>query len=338
MKNMKKATKNQLFFNRDLSWLKFNKRVMAQTVSENIPLLERLRFIDIFKSNTDEFFMKRAGYIYRNEARSYEQYMSSSSMSDSLYSEIRETVCSHWLELQKNFDVEIVPKLQKQGIHLFNWNQLTEEEHFGLTEYFKSYIFPILTPLGVDPGRPFPFISNLSKSVAVCLRKPDAEKRFFARVKIPSEIPQWIRLPHVEQDNYRFVNLDEIVLNNLESLFFGMKVESSAIFKITRDVAVNVDEGDEIEDVMEWLEEELKGKRFAPVVRLEIEKGADKWLKDYLTEELHLKEDQVFEMQSKINYTSFSNIIDLPFPKLKFKPYKQGESTLSPSASNSKNL
>ncbi len=310
------------FFNRDLSWLDFNGRVMHEALDERTPLLERLRFMNIWRSNNDEFFMKRVGALFNKiEQGDLTTFISGHSAKE-LYQKIREKVSYQQRVLSHCFKKEILPSLQKEGIKLVYWSDLAPSDKHQMLVYFQKNIFPILTPLAVDSGHPFPFISNLSKSIGVCLRKPRERTRQFARVKVPSEIPQWIRLDGTRQHEYRFINLEEVLMANLHLLFSGMILESSCLFRLTRNAAID-EEGDDAEDKMEWVEEGLKERKFAPVVRLEMLKNSDPWITQFLMEELDLADENYFVIESYPSYTNFSEILDIKRKGLKFKSVTQ---------------
>ncbi len=308
------------FFNRDMSWLAFNERVLYEYIEDRNPLLERLRFLDIFRSNNDEFFMKRVSLlITKIESGDRISSMDGRSSLD-LYNEFLTHIRKNWTEADKIFKTKIIPDLEKNSIKFYSWKELTHLEKVYLKEYYKENIFPILTPLAVDAGHPFPFISNLSKSIGVCVKRPDQKGKYFARVKIPSEIDQWIPLKANSNFRHRFVNIEEIIQNNIKDLFPGMIIDSSLIFRVTRDATMEEDD-DEIEDLMEWVTEGLKERKFSSVVRLEVDSLESKWLINFLKSELEVVDEQIFVMPSLINYCNFSNIIDLNIESLRFNPF-----------------
>lgn len=308
------------FFNRDISWLDFNARVLHEALDGRTPLLERLRFLSIWRSNNDEFFMKRIGALLRyNSSPDIKNYVSTY-RSELLLEEMRKKVEYQQSLINKVFKKELIPLMQKEGIKLVTWKDLSRVERTMLLAYFRQNVFPILTPLAVDSGHPFPFISNLSKSIAVRMRKPRERTRQFARLKIPTEIPQWIRLDAAGEFQFRFINIEEVIMNNLSLLFSGMVIESSCLFRVTRNAAIS-EEGDDAEDKLEWVEEGLKERKFAPVVRLEIMKGSDAWIKQFLMEELEIEEENLYTIQTFPSYTNFSEIIDIKRKKLKYKSF-----------------
>jgi polyphosphate kinase len=310
------------YFNRDMSWLSFNERVLFEAIGSKNPLLERLRFLDIFRSNNDEFFMKRVSLLVSNIFSGDRRLSIDGKNSIDLYNEFIVHIKRNWDFAYTSFKNSICPELERSGVKFYTWNQLENNEQLHLKNYFRDHIFPILTPLAVDSGHPFPYLSNLSKSVGICLKVPNIKGRYFARVKIPTEIPQWINLKSTPEFNHRFINLEEVICNNLNDLFPGMKIDSQMIFRVTRDASLREEENSsEAEDVMEWVSEGLKERKFSPVVRLEVSDINSRWLIDFLKTELELQEEQVFPMNSVIGYTNFSEIININLPNLRFKPF-----------------
>ena len=271
------------FFNRDISWLDFNARVLNEAVDKRTPLLERLRFMSIWRSNNDEFYMKRIGALHRANNSTDIRSFVNTYKSQKLLVDMREKVEQQQILLNNTFLKEIVPSLKKEKIKFTTWKELSQSDRNILLDYFKQNVFPILTPLAVDSGHPFPFISNLSKSIGVKLRKPGEQTQHFARLKVPTELPQWIRLDARGSYQFRFINIEELIINNISILFSGMHIESSCLFRVTRNASIN-EEGDDAEDKLEWVEEGLKERKFAPVVRLEIMKGCDNWIRQFLME------------------------------------------------------
>lgn len=314
------------FNNRDLSWLDFNHRVLNEALDSRTPLLERLRFIDIFRSNADEFFMKRVGSLINKLDASNPKPFLDGIEHDQLYKKIQEQVEEQLYQMDEAFALDILPRLADQGIELLTWKDLDDSEQEKLSKFFLQNIFPILTPLAVDVGHPFPFLSNLSKSIAVCAVKPGETKKRFARVKIPTELPAWFDLDRVtnqikKAQFFRFIAIEEVISNNLDELFEGVNILSKMIFRITRSAAVD-GEDDDVDDFMEFVEAELKVRKFAPIVRLEHEEGADPWLVQFLSDELKITPDKVYQTQSFLLYTNFSPLINVNLPHLKYSNFE----------------
>lgn len=310
----------QIFLNREIGWLKFNKRVLFQAKDERNPLLERLRFLNIFHSNLDEFFMKRVGGLQR------QFYARVSTLSpDGLTAEeqlkmLRPQVLLINNEVKELFQLQLLPELQKQQIHLLSWNELSEKEKVWAKAFFRDRIFSVLTPMAVDPGHPFPLISNLSTSLAVSLQVPNEEDMLFARIKIPEVFPSWIRIPDTDPGLERFVSVLEIIRHNLDQLFPRMQIQNIMAFRVTRNADIETDtEG--VEDLLELIEEEVKQRKFAEVVRLEHGPNPDPWLLDFLMDELDLTTEDIYEYPIQLEYKNLSAVVGLNLPHLKFKPW-----------------
>ncbi|HVK62606.1 MAG TPA: polyphosphate kinase 1, partial [Bdellovibrionales bacterium] len=214
-------------------------------------------------------------------------------------------------------------ELAQDGVHLLSWDRLTDIERKFANQYFRQNIFPVLTPLAVDPGLPFPFISNLSTSLGVTLKHPEKDEKLFARIKVPKIFPQWVQVrgndPNSKQ--YRFVALLDMIIHNLKDLFPDMEVLGVMPFRITRNAEVEREEEDEVDDLLEMIAEELKQRRFAEVVRLEHGPKPDPWMLRFLMDELELTDAEVFEVPSLLDYTELKPIGDLPLPALKYEPW-----------------
>ena len=307
------------FTNREIGWLNFNRRVLHEAEDTRNPLLERLRFLSICNSNLDEFFMKRVGGLKRQVALGISPKSSDGKTPTQQLVEIRQ----HILEMIKHqahvFSKSLHPTLKESGIFLLRWNELSAKEKEWTQKYYIKNVFPVLTPLSVDPGHPFPFISNLSTSLGITLRHPDREEKLFARVKVPQVLPQWIRVES-EGNVYRFVSLVEVIKENLAGLFPALQVLNVMPFRLTRNADITRDEED-AEDLLEMIEEELRLRRFAEVVRLEHGPNPDPWMLRFLSEELELTDDDIFELQEELDldYTSLNVISDLNIPKLKYE-------------------
>jgi len=307
-----------LFANRDMSWWDFNQRVLNEALDDRTPLLERLKFIDIFRSNSDEFFMKRSGVLLHKIELEDSALTLDGLSSFELYKLIQDKCDALNLELFQVFQKKIYPALKKEGIHLMRWSDCTPNEKKTLTQEFKNNIFPVLTPLAVDSGHPFPFLSNLSKSIGVSLRKPRSKKKSFARVKVPADISQWIQIPGTKLYPYRFVYIDDIIKEHLNLLFPGMKIEATMTFKVMRDAVFEDDDDDDTDDIMDFVAEGLRERKFAPIVRLEFEPEGDPWILKFLVEELSLTEKHCVRIPSFMTHSSFSRITSLPIEELKY--------------------
>jgi polyphosphate kinase len=335
-----------LFLNRELSWLEFNRRVLHEALDERTPLLERVGFLAIFNSNLDEYFQKRVGGLKRQvEARVSKRSPDGLTASEQI-AVIREAVIP-MLRLQADcFEKVVKPGLIEQGIHLLKWDQLDDEQRGRASEYFRRDLFPVLTPLAVDPGHPFPFISNLSTSMGVLLSDPHQEDKrakdrsgsqdngenmdegsryCFARVKVPAVLPGWVRLDgeNAKEDGqgHLFVNLEQIIRHNLGELFQGMKIIEAQPFRVTRNADVERDEED-AEDLLELIEQELRDRRFAQAVRLEVSDDPGRPMNRLLAEQLDLRDQEIYQMPGELEFTDLWAIHSLNKPELKFEPWK----------------
>jgi polyphosphate kinase len=305
------------FLNRDLSWLEFNRRVLHEALDARTPLLERVRFLGIFTSNLDEFFMKRVGGLKRQMATS----QGGPTPEAEAMAQIRAAVLPMVREQAEAYLREIKPALADNAIALLGWSELTDSERDQATAYFRANVFPVLTPLAVDPGIPFPFISNLSTSLGVVLHHPESHENLFARVKVPEVLPKWLRVGDTSSGApLRFVSLLEIIRQNLQDLFPDMAIADVMTFRVTRNADIERDE-EEADDLRELMEEELKQRRFAKVVRLEVSAEANAWMLDFLARELKLSPDDIYEARAEIDFDDLRMIADLNVPGLRYEPW-----------------
>ncbi len=328
-KSRKRGTANEISFqnlahenylNRESSWLEFNSRVLNESKDERTPLLERLRFLMIFTSNQDEFVMKRVGGLREQIAAGY-SYLTIDGKTPKQQLDIIKEIIKGNITEQNNLFQNLLPKFAEHGIEIVSWESMTPAEKKLANNYFKSNVFPILTPLSVDSGHPFPFISNLSLSLGVRLRNPNfPEATSFSRVKIPDVLSPMLQLPAKGKMKYRFLKLGEIIENNLAFLFPGMEILSVMLFRLTRNAELAHDDED-VEDLLEVVEESLRERRFAECIRLEYKKKPDKWMLRYLKKELDLMDDDIYEVDNIIDFTRLKPLLDVDLPELKFKPW-----------------
>ncbi|MBV9124233.1 MAG: polyphosphate kinase 1, partial [Planctomycetes bacterium] len=314
-----------VFLDRDLSWLEFNRRVLHEALDARTPLLERVKFLAIFNNNLDEFFMKRVGTVKgrvaagpKSGARERESFQH--------LQRIRDTLLPMLAAQAAVYTRTLCPELARQGIHLLGWSELSDFQRQAAVAYFRRNVFPVLTPLAVDPGHPFPFISNLSTSLGVLLSSPDAEERLFARVKVPSIFPQWVPLPEDHNDGQAgprqcFVRLLDMIRYNLDDLFPGMKVLEVMPFRVTRSVGVEPDEDEAAENLAQMVEEELRQRRFERVVRLEYGPEASPIQLQLLARKLDLADADLYLMPGELDYTDLFPIAELNRPELREKPW-----------------
>jgi polyphosphate kinase len=308
------------WLDRDAGWLEFNARVLHQALDERTPLLERVKFLAIFSSNLDEFFMKRMALIrplpgdtslVAQERR--EKRMRTRAMIVSMLE--REARC---------YTDVLRPELAEHGVHLLGWDELTSEQRAEVTAYFGTEISPVLTPLGLDAAHPFPYVSNLSTSWAFRLRDPVSAESVLVRVKVPRELRQWVPVrASVEPPARVFVSLDEVIAANAGELFPGMVVESASLFRVCRDAEVELDD-DEVdgESKRALVERELKQRRFEPVVRLEVQPGADGAMLAELLERFALDADDVYEMPALLDYATLFQIAAVEIEPLHDPPWR----------------
>lgn len=312
------------FLNRDLSWLEFDFRVLREAMDEKNPVLERVRFMAIYSSNLDEFFMKRVGWL-RRQAKSHGTVAVSPDgrTPAQVHKAVRERVLEQLAMQAEHYTASLRPALQAAGVHLCAWAELAEAERAVAKNYFEGSVFPVLTPLAVDTGSPFPFISNLSVSLGVRLIHPDApDEPFFARVKVPEVLPKWVRVSPAGAAPLRLVALHELIREHLGELFPLLAIDTVMPFRVTRNAEVPRDEEDEdADDLREVMEESLRQRRFAEVVRLETGPKPDPWMLAYLKDELSVTDDDCFEMPAELDFEDLKVVADQPLPALKFEPW-----------------
>lgn len=309
------------FLDRELSWLAFNKRVLELAEDPTVALLERVNFLSIFASNLDEFFMVRVAGLKRRLATGLAVRSPSGLSPKEVLTKISEE--AHILQLRhaKLFLEVIEPALEEHGIHLVRWKELRDDEKLSLQDYFQDQIFPVLTPLAVDPAHPFPYISGLSLNLAVVLQNPTTGKQHFARVKVPPLLPRFVLIPGAAgAESVRYVPLEDVIGQFLGLLFPGMNVVQHHNFRVTRNEDLEVDE-DEGENLLLALEKELLRRRFGPPVRLEVATDMNPQVLELLIRELDISDQDVYTLPSPLDLTGLSDIASLPYPKLRFEPH-----------------
>lgn len=309
------------FLNRDLAWLEFNRRVLHEAMDERNPALERVRFLAIFTSNLDEFFMKRVGWHRRHlKANPTLPVSPDGRTAPQVLAAIREAVLRDLARQAEHYTTKLRPDLRARGVHLCGWHDLTEEERRCGSAYFESSVFPVLTPLAVDEGAPFPFISNLSLSLGVRLRHPDRPEPVFARVKVPEVLPKWVRVSPPGAMPVRLVPMYELIHVHLHELFTDMEILSVMAFRVTRNAEVSLDE-DDADDIRELMQEELRQRRFAEVVRLETGPDPDPWMLNFLKQELQLTDADCYQLPAEVDYEDLKVVADLPLAPLRYEPW-----------------
>ena len=304
---------------RELSWLSFNERVLDLAADPSTPLLERIRFMAIFSSNLDEFYMVRVASVLSN----LEDGSPMTASPDIEPSVLMKAISRQTHELvsrqSKIFKNELVPEMKKAGIEIVEWQDLKSDERKFVSKIFSDRIFPVLTPLAVDPSHPFPYISGLSLNLAVIVKNPTNGAVFFARVKVPPILNRF--MPVGPSKAQRYILLESVIATHLQELFPGMIIEDHYTFRVTRSQDLDIDE-DDSENLLISLEQELQRRRFGPPVRLEIEEGIDPARLESLAEHLQIAPENIISVPNPIDLTSLNKIADLELPELKFAPFR----------------
>jgi polyphosphate kinase len=306
------------FLDRETSWLLFNQRVLELAEDEQLPLLERARFLAIFASNLDEFFMVRVAGLKRRIATGLAVQAASGLQPREVLSTVAATARDLVERHTTCFRDYVKPALAREGIDIVRWSDLKPDERERLHELFRDHVFPVLTPLAVDPAHPFPYISGLSLNLAVVVRNPQTDQEHFARVKVPPSLP---RLTNVS--GMRFVPLEDLIAAHLPQLFPGMEVLQHHTFRVTRNEDLEVEE-DEAENLLKALERELMRRRFGPPVRLEVEQSIDATVLDLVKRELGVDDSEVYCTPGPLDLTALNLIADLDRPDLKYAPFVPG--------------
>ena len=314
-----------LYQNRELSWLKFNLRVLEQACDGSIPLLERLKFLSIFGSNLDEFFMVRVAGLKRridtgiavtaaSGLSPRQQLRAISEQAHRLQDEHAHYMIDH-----------ILPDLAKEQIVLLSWDKLTAAEQERLSRYYRQQVFPVLTPLAVDPAHPFPYISGGSINLAVLVENPASGKSHFARVKIPGNLNRLVPVDDMTDDDatnvrYGFITMENLIIAHLESLFPGMIIKEARSFRVTRNEDIDVEE-DDAENLLNAMEKELLRRRFGPPIRLEISDETSPFLSQLLADQLRVSADEVYRLPAPLDATVLFELGGIDRPDLKYRSF-----------------
>lgn len=341
----------QYYFNRELSWLEFNNRVLHEAIDPRTPLLERLKFLAIFSANLDEFFMVRVSGLKQQVAARVNQLTPDGRTPSEQLEAISQKLRPMVHKQHQHFEQALRPLMAAKGIYVLDYVNLNQEQRNYLHQYFEEKIFPVLTPLAVDPSHPFPYISNLSLNLAVVIKDPETGEDLFARVKVPKTLPRFLFIPeeargntqavmppyipvdqgeeeaHKEQDqgsdrpNFMYVPLEQVIAHNLESLFPGMNIQEYYPFRITRKANLEVEE-DEADDLLLAIEQEIRKSRVGgSTVRMEIQASMPESVRLMLMEELGLKENDVYEVEGLLGLKDLMSFMELPLPELKDQPW-----------------
>jgi polyphosphate kinase len=312
------------FLNRELSWLDFNTRVLELAEDDTLPLLERVKFLAIFASNLDEFFMVRIAGLKRRQSTGLTVRSPDGLTIREQLSRVTERTQDLVHRHASVFNKDVGPRLEAEGIRIVHWEDLADADAMRLREYFRDQVFPVLTPLAVDPAHPFPYISGLSLNLAVSVRDPETGAPRFARLKVPNNVPRFIpvRAPGSLASDHEavFLPLEDLISAHLQQLFPGLDVLDHHLFRVTRNADVEVEE-DRDEDLLQALERELARRRFGPAVRREVTESMDPQILDVLVHELEISPADVVHVPGLLDLAALMALYDLDRPELKDEPF-----------------
>ena len=317
-----KSFKNR-FIDRELTWLDFNERVLEQAEDHTLPLLERAWFLAIFSSNLDEFYMVRVAGLMRRIKAGITPVRASGLDANQVLAQVTSRAKELTARQAALFQEDIRPALAERNVKILGWDELNSDQQERLTRYFRHQIYPVLTPLAVDPSHPFPYISGLSLNLAVILRNPRSGKEHFARIKVPDSLPRLIQVPGRELDaadkaaGCAVIPIEIVIGQHLDHLFPGMDILEHHLFRVTRNEDLEVEE-DDAENLLKAMEKELERRRFGDCVRLEVEDTISSFTRRYLVRALGLKTDDVFELPAPLDLTCLNQLHDLDIPDLKY--------------------
>lgn len=304
-----------LYFNRELSWIEFNRRVLEEAQDARHPLLERIKFLAIFSSNLDEFFMIRVSGLKDQIAAGVTNAPPDGMTPMQQLERIRALLLPMMREQRRIFYEELLPALEAAGIHIHRYSELGDADCDRLRAYFQQEILPVLTPLAVDPGRPFPHISNLSLNLAVTVRDQNGE-RHFSRVKVPTSLPRLIAL----EDGRRFIWLEDVIAGNLDTLFPGHEVVEAYSFRVLRDADLEIQE-DEAPDLLETIEQGLRLRQFGPVVRLVVDEAMPQRMVNLLQKKLEVSESDIYPLRPPLGMSNLWTLARINRPELRDQPF-----------------
>lgn len=305
------------FLDRELSWLAFNQRVLELAEDDSLPILERANFLAIFASNLDEFFMVRVAGLKRRIATG----LAVPTNVGRAPSDVLADISAKAHELQERharvFLEKVKPALDDAGIHIEGWRDLEQADRDRIDEIFSTQIFPVLMPLAVDPAHPFPYISGLSLNLSIRVRNPKTQKVEFARLKMPQNLPRFVKLPDDDSGRMRFIPLEDLISNHLGELFPGMEILEHHEFRVTRNEDVEIEE-DDTESIIQALEKELLRRRFGPPIRLEISDDMDEVTLSLLMTELDITQQEVYRLPAPLDLGGLFDLLKIERPDLKF--------------------
>ena len=305
--------------NRELSWMAFNERVAEEAHDPTVPLLERLKFLTIFHTNLDEFFMVRVSGIKQQILAKVDAVSEEGFSPRAQLTRIRNNLLPTLKSTEQLLTKHLLPALQRHGVSLVTYDSLSPAERTAWDDWYLRKVHPVLTPLAVGPTHPFPFISNLSLNLAVIVRSPSGESRV-ARVKIPAVLPQLVTLDDEPELPCQFMRLEHLIGANLDKLFPGMEIDRPWLFRVTRDADLAIKE-DEANDLLRALEDELRKRRFGEATRLQVEKGMPTAILETLAKGLGLRDQEVYEVEGFIGVERLASLTELDLPDLKYAPY-----------------
>ncbi len=301
---------SDVWIDRDLSWLDFNERVLAEALDERTPLLERAKFLAIFTSNLDEFFMKRMAVLRHGH----------SPAERAQFQQVRDKLIPMLQRQAECYRQQIIPQLGDHGIAVRNWNELTASQRDEAGDYFDANLSPALTPLVIDPSHPFPFLSNLSASLTFLVHDPGRSESIYARVKLPAQLRHWIPLEtEVERGKRLFVPLYEVIRGNVHKLYNGMRLHSFTMLRLTRDAEVEITDDAGV-GLRELVQEQVRQRRYEPVVRLEFGPDADPTIKEMMRTRFDLTPLDLYDLPEEVDYTTLFELAGLPIPELRDPP------------------
>ena len=316
------------YLNRELSWIEFNRRVLAQALNEHTPLLEQAKFSAIFSNNLDEFFMVRVASLKSQVEAGITSLSDDGLTPQQQLVAIQRTLRPLLEQQQAHYRHYFKLQLREHGVQLIDYQRLNQAQIDWVAQYFRTAIFPVLTPLAVDPAHPFPFMSNLSLNVAAIVRDPDTGKQQFARVKVPQKLlPRFVPIPpelctHRPQPLFTAVPLEQVVAYNLHLLFPGMSVEGHYFFRVTRDADLELRDL-EADDLMEALEEGLrKRRRGGEVVRLEVTDEMPDEVVDLLRHGMAVEPEELYRINGPLGLDDLMSLLSIPLPALKDTPFQ----------------
>lgn len=313
------ANPREHLIDREISWLAFNERVLQLAEDNSLPLLERCRYLAIFSSNLDDFFMIRVATLKRKLQSGISKRNSAGLTPAELMNQISNLTQKLIDRQTRLFNEDLIPKLEEKGIVFVSWNDLSHDEIEYVKKLFHERIFPVLTPLAVDPAHPFPYISGLSLNLAVVVRKPNSSEELFARVKVPASLPRFIETK--SSVSTRFIAIEKLIIANLHELFPGMEIEDHYTFRLTRNADLELEE-EESENLLESMEQELLRRKFGPPVRLEVDVDIKPNLLSRLKMELEISDEEITRYPEPLDLTGLNLIADLDRAELKFSPFR----------------